>query len=213
MAFLDVTFPKGVAAGVTGGPARGVDITTLVSGDEERNARWKHSRRSWQAGLAVRSLADLEAVTALFEEAGGALHSFRFRDWTDCTSAAGSAPPAATDQQIGTGDGITTDFSLVKHYGTLQPYARAITKPIAGSVKVAVDGTATPAGWSVDPLTGIVSFAAAPAAGAIITAGFDFDVPVRFDTEQIITDLSFFSDDAAAGLGSVPEIPLIEVRE
>lgn len=214
MAFLDLTFPRDVAAGVSGGPERRVDIVALSSGEEERNARWKHSRRSYDAGVGVRSVDHLAQVVALFEEAGGQLHSFRFRDWTDFSSSTAAAvAPTALDQVIGTGNGVATVFQLVKRYGALTPYVRDITKPVPTSVKIALGGVVQASGWAVDNLSGAVSFAAAPALGVTITAGFLFDVPVRFNTPKIITDLAFFSEDEGRGIGAIPEIPLIEVRE
>lgn len=214
MAFLDVSFPRGVAAGVAGGPERRVDIVALASGAEERNERWRSSRRTYQAGLGIRDADDLAAVIALFEEARGPLHSFRFRDWTDFWSGASSkTPPTAMDQVIGTGDGTRTTFQLQKTYGTLNPYTREITKPVAGSVKISRNGTVLASGWSVNNLTGVVTFVTPPPSGHIVRAGFLFDVPVRFDAQSLSVDLSFFSEGEGRGLGTIPEIPLIEVRE
>ncbi|KPD10516.1 DUF2460 domain-containing protein [Phaeobacter sp. 11ANDIMAR09] len=214
MSFLDLDFPRDVASGVVGGPERRVDIVALASGEEERNARWKNSRRSYDAGFGIRSVDDLATVIAFFEETGGPLHSFRFRDWSDFSSAASAdASPAATDQSLGTGDGAATEFQLVKTYGSLNPYLRKITKPVAGSVLVALDGAAQGAGWSVNNLTGILSFLSPPAPGVVVTAGFFFDVPVRFDTQSIATDMAFFSESEGRGVGTIPEIQLIEVRE
>lgn len=214
MAFLDLTFPRDIAAGVVGGPERRVDIVALSSGEEERNARWKHSRRSYDAGVGIRSVDDLAAVIALFEEAGGQLHSFRFRDWSDFSSGSTTAQnPAPGDQVIGTGDGSRTDFQLVKTYGSLTPYVRPITKPVPGSVKVALSGSPQASGWSVNNATGVISFVSPPGPGVSVTAGFRFDVPVRFDTPRLATDLAFFSENEGRGLGAIPEIPLIEVKE
>lgn len=214
MAFLDLTFPRDIAAGVTGGPERRVDIVSLSSGEEERNARWKDSRRSWDAGLGLRSVDDLAAVVAMFEEAGGQLHSFRFRDWTDFSSAATTnQAPGSTDQGIGTGDGVETDFQLVKSYGVLTPYLRQITKPLSGTVLVALDATSQGVGWSVDNLTGIVSFVTPPGVGVAVSAGFQFDVPVRFDTPRLAVDLAYFSESDGVGQGVVPDVPLVEVKE
>lgn len=214
MAFLDLTFPRDISANVTGGPERRVDIVALSSGEEERNARWKHSRRSFDAGVGIRHVDDLADVVALFEDAGGQLHSFRFRDWSDFSSSPTAAQaPTATDQVIGTGDGVKTAFQLVKRYGTLTPYVRDITKPIPASVKVALGGTVQLTGWSVNNLSGLVTFAAPPALGVTVSAGFLFDVPVRFDTPRLLTDMAFFSESDGRGHGAIPEIPLIEVRE
>ncbi|PKP68094.1 MAG: TIGR02217 family protein [Alphaproteobacteria bacterium HGW-Alphaproteobacteria-5] len=212
MAFFDIDFPRNVAAGVQGGPERRVDVVPLGSGREERNARWANSRRRFSAGLGIRDADDLAAVLALWEEVGGPFHSFRFRDWSDFKSGLPSAAPAATDQALGVGDGVQTAFQLVKSYGTVQPWARRITKPVAGSVRVALGGVEVGAGWSVDHLTGVVSFLAPPAAGVAVSAGFLFDVPVRFEEQSLAVDMAFFSD-ARGGAGSIPSIPLIEVDE
>lgn len=211
MAFFDLSFPRDVAAGVSGGPERRVNIASLGSGFEERNARWRHSRRSYQAGLGIRHADDLAAVLALFEEMGGPLHSFRFRDWSDFKSCVPSDTPGATDQLLGTGDGARTAFQLRKRYGTLAPYWRDITKPVAGTVAVALAGVAQGSGWAVDNLTGLVTFAAAPGSGVAVRAGFEFDVPARFATDALAIDMAYFAGDR--GIGSIPEIPLIEVRE
>ncbi|AKU43303.1 glycoside hydrolase family protein [Rhodobacter phage RcCronus] len=216
MAFLDVAFPRDVAAGVVGGPERRVDIVALSSGDEERNARWKHSRRSYDAGFGIKSVDDLAEVVALFEQAGGQLHSFRFRDWSDFSSAPTStAKPGAADVRIGTGNGTISEFQLVKRYGGLAPYVRPITKPVPGTVKVSLDGTPAATGWSVDNLTGLVTFTAPPGPGVVVRAGFLFDVPVRFDTPRLAVEMSYFAEDDGdgRGFGHVPAVPLVEVRE
>ncbi len=214
MAFLDKRFPPNVAAGVTGGPATRVDIVTLSSGHEERNARWKHFRRSYDAGLGIEDSDTLGEVLDFFKETGGPLHSFRFKDWSDFSSARPiKEGPRHTDQTLGTGDGSQTEFQLVKLYGGLAPYTRPITKPMPGTVIIGLDGVNQTTGWSVDHLTGLVTFTAPPAPGAEITAGFLFDVPVRFDTQEIQVEMTFFSNTKGDGLGHAPDIPLIEVRE
>ncbi len=156
----------------------------------------------------VKTLDALSAVIAFFEERRGRLHGFRFRDRADCKSCAPSATPAATDQPIGTGDGTTRTFALVKRYGAaFAPYDRRIEKPVTGSVSVAVNGAALgPSAFTVDTSAGTVTLTSAPAAGAAVTAGYLFDVPVRFDTDHLAIDLSAFA------AGEVPAIPLVEIR-
>jgi uncharacterized protein (TIGR02217 family) len=207
-AFHEVSFPIAVALGATGGPERRTEVVTLASGREVRNGRWADSRRRYDAGSGVKTFDDLAAVVAFFEERRGRLHAFRFRDRADFKSCVPSGTPAATDQRIGTGDGTTRAFPLVKRYGAVfAPWDRRIAKPVAGSVTVAVAGVAlAPAGFSLDATTGIVTLTTAPANGAAVTAGFLFDVPVRFDTDQLSVDLSGFS------AGEIPSIPLVEVR-
>ena len=208
MAFHPIRFPLDVALGARGGPERLTDIVTLRSGAEERNSRWASSRRRYNAGYGVKSRADMQAVLAFFEERRGRFHSFLWRDALDFSSNTGSGTPTPLDQPLGTGDATRTAFQLVKRYGaSFDPWLRPITKPVAGSVRVAVAGAELATGFSVDTLTGTVTFAAAPAAGAAVTAGFLFDVPVRFDTDRLDIELTSF--DAA----DAPAIPLIEVNE
>jgi uncharacterized protein (TIGR02217 family) len=208
--FHEIRFPTDVARGARGGPQRRTDIVTLASGREHRNARWSQSRRSYDAGYGVKTLDALHAVVTFFEERRGRLTGFRWRDRLDCRSGPPSQIPQATDQVIGTGDGTTRSFQLVKRYGALHaPWTRLIAKPVAGTVRVAVAGVekVTPADFTVDAATGLVTFAVgkAPGSGAQVTAGFEFDVPVRFDTDELEIDLSAFA------AGDIPKIPLIEI--
>ena len=207
MAFHEVRFPDDISRGARGGPERRTQIVELASGDEERNASWANSRRRYDVAYGIRRADDLAAVVAFFEARNGRLNGFRFKDWADWKSCLPSGTPAATDQGIGTGDGATTDFQLVKTYASgSQTWTRAITKPVDGTVKVAIDGVEQTSGWSVDTTTGIVSFTTAPASGAVITAGFEFDVPVRFDTDTLDVTLDI------ERLGSITSIPLVEIR-
>ena len=205
-AFHEVTFPLDVALGASGGPERRTDVVLLGSGREERNARWAHSRRRYDAGYGVKSLAGLQAVVAFFEERRGRLHGFRFRDRLDNASSRPGAAPSPTDQPIGTGDGETSAFALAKTYG-LGPgaYVRPIAKPVAGSVRVAVADVET-AAFTLDATSGTVTLATPPPDGAAVTAGFLFDVPVRFDTDRLDVNLTSFA------AGEIPSIPLVEIR-
>jgi uncharacterized protein (TIGR02217 family) len=208
MPFDNIRFPTSISRGSSGGPERRTDVVTTASGREERNARWATSRRHYNAGFGVKSLDDIQAVVAFFEERRGKLYAFRWKDHTDFKSCAASALPAATDQSIGTGDGATTNFQLVKKYGSgTRDYLRVINAPVAGTLRVAVNGTVTTQ-FTVNLQTGMITFNVgnSPAVGATITAGFEFDVPVRFDTDAININLSHFA------AGDIPNIPLIEVR-
>lgn len=197
MAFHAVRFPLDVALGARGGPERMTDVVTLASGREERNSRWAQSRRRWNVGYGVKSRADMQAVLAFFEERRGRFHTFLWRDGLD---------HSAQGQAIGTGDGTTVGFQLSKTYGaSFDPYVRPITKPVAASARVWVAGVEAVAGWTVSASTGVVTFAVAPAVSVAIAASFEFDVPVRFDTDRLDIELSSF--DAA----DAPNIPVIEV--
>ncbi|MBN8935043.1 MAG: DUF2460 domain-containing protein [Rhizobiales bacterium] len=209
--FHEVLFPLDIALKSAGGPERRTDIVTLGSGREERNARWAHSRRRYDAGYGVKTLDALGAVVAFFEERRGRLYGFRWRDRLDHSSAASGGAVLPTDQVLGAGDGVRDTFELSKSYGgAFAPYQRPIVKPVPGSVRVAVDGGEVEEGTSFicDTATGIVTFLSGhvPADGAAVTAGFLFDVPVRFDTDYLEVDLSAF----AAGI--IPKIPLVEIK-
>ena len=204
MAFHPIRFPLDVALGARGGPERRTDVVTLASGAEERNSRWARSRRRYNAGYGVKSRADMQQVLAFFEERRGRLHGFLWRDGLDHSSNGGV--PTASDQVIGTGDGVRASFQLTKRYGaSFDPYFRVISRPVAGSVKVAVAGIELSSGWTVDTATGVVGFSTPPAPGATVTAGFLFDVPVRFDTDRLDIELASF-DGAEA-----PNILLVEI--
>ncbi len=211
MNFHEIRFPTSISLGADGGPERRTDVVVLGSGYEERNSRWANSRRSYNAGYGVKSLDDLHAVIAFFEERRGKLYGFRWKDHTDFRSGVPLGAVTAFDQPIGVGNGTAASFQLKKTYGSAHaPWVREVTKPVVGTVLVAVDGVVKSLGthFSVNAAAGIVTFVPAeiPAAGLSVTAGFEFDVPVRFDTDSLEISLSGFRS------GAIPHIPVIEVR-
>lgn len=200
-AFHEVRLPVRLAFGSTGGVERRTEVVTLASGFERRWTPWAEGRRRYLIGANLRSLDDMAALTDFFEARRGRLHGFRFRDFLDWRSGAPGAAPTATDQVLGTGDGTTRTFQLTKRYGD---FIRPIRKPVDGAATVAVNGAAVEA--SVDRTTGVVTLAAAPSAGAVVTAGFEFDTPVRFDADRLEVSLESFA------AGRIAAVPLIEVR-
>jgi len=211
MNFHDVRFPTAISRGATGGPERRTDVVVLGSGHEERNARWADSRRNYNAGYGVRSVDDLHTIVEFFEERRGQLYGFRWKDHADYKSGTPGSTVNASDQLIALGDGTTDTFQLVKTYGAVfAPYRREIRKPVAGSVLIAVDGVPQADGTdvSIDAATGEMTFAQGqiPPQGASITAGFEFDTPVRFASDRLDISLNCFSH------GSIPAIPITEIR-
>jgi uncharacterized protein (TIGR02217 family) len=211
MSFHEIRFPTHISRGATGGPERRTDVVVMGSGFEERNARWAHARRSYNAGYGVRSLDDLHAVIAFFEERRGRLYGFRWKDHADWKSCAPEAAPSAADQAIGTGNGSQATFQLIKRYGAVHaPYDRPITKPVAATVLIASGGIAQAEGidFDIEAARGTVTFRSGriPAPGALVTAGFEFDVPVRFDTDRLEVNLAGFRH------GAIPAIPIVEIR-
>ena len=206
MNFHEIRFPTAIAFHSTGGPERKTEIVTLGSGFEERNAVWANSRRRYDVGSGVKTLDDLSSVIAFFEARLGRLYGFRFKDFADFKSCAPGAAVTPADQSVGTGDGTTTAFQLIKTYASGPAnWIRRIAKPVDGTVRVAVAGVEQTTGITIDPTTGLISFASAPVSGAAITAGYAFDCAVRFDTDQLAINLASFA------AGEIPSIPIVEV--
>ncbi len=209
MSFHEIRFPASLSFGSVGGPERQTNVVTLANGFEERNTPWAHSRRRYDAGLGMRSLDDLEQLIAFFEARRGQMHGFRWKDWSDYKTAKASAEIAFDDQLVAKGDGVTALIPLIKTYvsGDYE-YTRPISKPVSGRIRVGLAGSELFEGvdYSVDTTTGILQFTSPPDAGAQITAGFEFDVPVRFDTGSIQVSVDSFQ------AGEVPSVPVVEVR-
>ena len=209
MGFHEVRFPANLSFGSVGGPERRTEIVTLANGFEERNSPWAHSRRRYDAGVSMRSLDDVATLIAFFEARQGQLYAFRWKDWSDFKSCASSKEPGFEDQVIGHGDGETKAFQLSKAYRSgAQTYTRPILKPVEGTLLVGVQGDplVETVHYEVDFANGIVSFVDAPQEGVEVSAGFEFDVPVRFDTDRIQTSVASFQ------AGDVPSVPIVEVR-
>ncbi len=209
MTFHEIRFPANLSFGSSGGPERRTEIVTLANGFEERNTPWAHSRRRYDAGVGLRSLDDVERLIAFFEARAGQMYGFRWKDWADFKSCPASRKVGAMDQNIGKGDGVNTVFTLQKAYQSgAQTYVRPILKPVLGTVRVAVAGLPKVEGieFTVNPASGEILFTDAPDKGVVVSAGFEFDVPVRFDTDRIQTSVSSFQ------AGDVPAVPVVEVR-
>ncbi|WNO55204.1 DUF2460 domain-containing protein [Stakelama saccharophila] len=199
--FDDVLFPLALGREAEVAPELSTAIVTSAGGAEKRNADWSAARTRYDVGPGVRSEADIAALLAFFRARLGAARGFRLRDPFDWSSGEGGAVSPG-DQTIGTGDGTTTRFALVKHYGET---VRRITRPVAGSVRVAVDGTETP--YFTVEAGGWVALDSPPAGGAAVTAGFRFDVPVRFAEDRLTVNRASFL------AGAAPSVPLVEIRE
>lgn len=209
MAFHEIRFPANLSFGSVGGPERRTEIVTLTNGFEERNTPWEHSRRRYDAGVGLRSLDDVETLIAFFEARRGQMFGFRWKDWSDYKSGRASRAVTPFDQIIGTGDGARVEFGLCKTYRSGEAsYVRPVVKPVRGSVVVAVDRDQKVEGpeFDIDTTTGVVRFSTPPAVGVAVSAGFEFDVPVRFDTDRIQTSVASFQ------AGDVPSVPVVEVR-
>ncbi len=207
MAFDEVRLPLRVGFGSKGGPAFSTEVVVIANGFERRNQNWAQARRTFDAKTGVRSPEDKAALLAFFHARAGRARGFRLKDWSDYTSAADNvSAPGFGDHVIGGGDGVSVSFQLVKIYSSgMVSHSRDIKKPVAGSVVVGIDGAELASGWTVDISTGVVTFAVAPALGQQVTAGFEFDVPVRFDMDT----LALSADSYAS---SEVSVPIVEIR-
>lgn len=209
MGFHEIRFPANLSFGAVGGPERRTEVVTLANGFEERNTPWAHSRRRYDAGLGMRSLDDVEQLIAFFEARRGQLYGFRWKDWSDFKSCKSSVEPGFEDQVIALGDGVATTYPLMKTYESGEnAYTRPIVKPVLGTVTVGIQGDLLQEGvhFSVDTARGEVTFTDPPDQGVEITAGYEFDVPVRFDIDKIQTSVASFK------AGEVPNVPVVELR-
>lgn len=196
MAFDNVRLPEEIERGAQGGPAFQTSVITLGTGREQRNVDWSAQRCSFDISYGIQYKEDFVEVVKFFYARLGKARGFRFKDWSDFD---------ATDEQIGVGDGTNKIFQLVKNYTSLVQYQRKITRPVTGTVAVRVDGVVAP--FTVNINTGVVTFVTAPAEDVIITADFEFDVPVRFDSDKLNLDIRTFE---TAAIGS---IDIVELRE
>ncbi|MDA0307503.1 MAG: DUF2460 domain-containing protein [Proteobacteria bacterium] len=198
MSFEEIQFPADISYGANGGPMFMTDVVATLSGHEQRNSKWAQSRAKYNVASGVKTETQWHNLIAFFRARKGKAVGFRFKDWSDYK---------AENVQIGVGDDSTTDFQLIKLYSSGSvAVSRDVTKPVAGTIDIYVDAVLQSSGVSVDTTTGIVTFDIAPVAGDIISADFEFDVPVRFDTDEMAISMDSF--DA----GNWSSIPLIEVR-
>lgn len=207
-AFHEVQFPTDISKGSSGGPKRVTDVVTLRSGFEERNSIWNNSLHSYDAGLGLRDMADVYAAKEFFEARRGRLYGFRWKDWSDYRSKSPVDAVSPTDQSLGTANNVITTFQLRKTYTSGgESYVRNIKKPVQGTVKVAVAGVEKleTTHWTCNYATGVITFLSAPVSGAV-TAGFEFDVPARFDQDDFNVNVELFN------AGEVPSIKIVELR-
>lgn len=198
MAFDEVRFPEDIAYGSSGGPEYFTDIVTTASGYEQRNSNWSQARARYNVAHGIKTQSQLAALLAFFRARKGRARGFRFKDWTDFS---------AVNQLIGLGDGGKTTYPLIKHYNSGgEVESRRISKPVSGSLRIYKNSILQTTGVTVNPANGIVTFATAPENGAEISADFEFDVPVRFDTDHLSARLENY------GVYGWTDISLIELR-
>ena len=195
--FHEVQFPTNISFGSAGGPEFSTEVIQLSSGFEQRNQNWTYPRERWNVAYGVKTKDDLTALVVFFHARRGRAVGFRFKNHDDC---------AATNQNLGTGDGSAETFQLVKRYTSGgETLVRKITKPVADTVAVYLDDVLQESSCEVDTTTGVVTFDTAPAQDVVVTADFEFDVPVRFDTDYLPVNLQTYEARSA-------DVSIVEVR-
>jgi uncharacterized protein (TIGR02217 family) len=198
-AFAEVQFPPEISYGSKGGPMFSTDIITTFSGHEQRNMNWQTARARYDIGSGVKTEEQWQQLISFFRARCGRAIGFRYKDWSDYRGI---------NQSLGKGNGERRQFQLVKHYvsGNFL-YTRAIAKPVKNNFcKIYIDSVVQAQGVNIDFTSGLVTFDQAPKVDEEVTADFEFDVPVRFDTDHLDLSMDGFS------VGSWGNIPLIEVR-
>ena len=196
--FHEVRFPVDIAYGSVGGPEYSTDVIVTHGGYEKRNINWEASRNRYNVAYGVQSQSQLDVLVAFFRARKGKAYGFRFKDWGDYQ---------ALNQQIGVGDGDEVNFQLVRNYESgVNSESRMISKPVENTVSVYIDDVLQASGWTLEANTGIITFDTAPDVAAIIKADFEFDVPVRFDTDRLSVTLEDY------GTYSLSEVLLVELR-
>lgn len=198
MDFAETQFPTDIAYGSSGGPVFSTEVVVGHNGSERRNQSWSQARARYNLGSGIKTPEQMAALIAFFRARAGRATGFRFKDWSDFVGL---------NQPLGIGNGTRRQFPLVKRYSDGgQQQLRPITKPVHGSVTIYANGVAVSEGVSVNPTNGVVTFTIAPAAGITLTADYEFDVPVRFDTDHLDVALE------DVGTQNVRDIALIELR-
>lgn len=196
--FHEVRFPEDIAYGSSGGPQYATDVVITAGGYEQRNIGWQEARAVYNVAHGVKTQSQLDSLIAFFRARKGRAYGFRFKDWADYSASA---------QQIGVGNGSNKVFQLVKSYisgGVTE--VRNINKPVDNSVDIYVNNVHVTSGFTIDYTSGVVTFTSAPANGHIVKANFEFDVPVRFDTDRLAASLDSY------GVASWKEIAIVEIR-
>jgi len=199
-------FPENISYGSRGGPVWNTGIVITDSGAERRNQRWSYPRHEFDVAWGVKSLADMEDLISYFHVVAGKAIGFRYKDWMDYKSCDLDVVITSSDCVLTTASN-TTAVQIYKTY-TQGAYTRSrkILKPISTSVKVLVNGTAlTTSQFAVDTTNGVINISAGYSTGVVIKAGFEFDVPVRFDTDSLSVNIEDY------GAGSA-QVPLIELK-
>lgn len=204
-AFIEQRFPPDISYGSKGGPSFSTTVFAAASGFEQRNINWEVARCKYDVSHGIRDKEDMDTILEFFYAVRGRATGFRFKDWADYQLA---------QELIGTGNGTQTQFQIIKTYAAgSETYVRTIRKIVTPAVgppvipfEVFVNDTLVTTGYTVDYNTGIITFSSAPTAGHTVKVTCEFDVPVRFDTDEMPITLEAFELETWDG------IPLVEIK-
>ena len=198
--FYDARLPEDIERGASISVAFNTSVVGIASGDEQRNIEWSEERLTADVSYGIMRKANPQdaedsfyRIVSFFRTVYGRGVPFRFRDPTDYD---------AKNEVLYPIEGTTTDFQLAKTYGG-GAYVRRITRPVVSTIKFRQGSTLYTAPWTHLEL-GIVRFDTVPPS---LTASFEFDIPVRFDSDIMTVSVEHF--DAA----ELPEIRIVQVRE
>ncbi len=219
MSFHDIQFPNKIAFGAIGGPRFKNEVFATAGGHETRFANWLRVKAHWDVAHGLKDFDDLVELHTFFRARRGRAYGFRFRDWSDFVAQEG-ASPTGTGIQFGASDlnplnvqdGGNTTFFLTKWYPStvIDPdpasirFVRRITRPIAGTISIWLDGS--PLGFTLG-LLGQVNLSAAPGPSQVLSWDGEFDLPVRFGTDQMMMTRDSY------GYHTWGEIPVDEILE
>lgn len=197
MSFLETRFPESISFNSSSILEFNTSIITTKNGSEQRNINWSSNKMKFNIINGIKTKKELEEIIAFFRNTKGRAYAFRFKDWSDYS---------AENQLIGIGDGEKKDFQLIKNY-TINGnhYIRKITKPVISTIKIFINETITE-DLKIDLTTGIITFNEAPSMDTKINASFEFDIPVRFDSDILEITMDTINS------GKIKDITLIETE-
>lgn len=198
-------FDVNISYGSSGGSGFNTTVFEGHGGVEQRGINWATTKGKWNVAQGIRTAADMQGIKDLFMVVYGKAIGFRFKDWGDFQMTLEEATPIA--------NGVNNTFKMQRTYtaGALS-YIRRVFKPVSGTIHVFDNGVERTLGAgasqvNIDYTTGIMTFGASiiPVNTHIITVTGEFDLPVRFDTDDLnITQDSFDTE-------TWNNIPLVEL--
>lgn len=196
--FIEERLLDSVSYGTVYGESFNTDIKVMRNKSESRNMQWSESQGTYTLVFDALLEEDRAKVMKVFRTCRGRGVGFRLKNWVDYK---------AKNETLGVMTDNTQSFQL-KITSSAGGYTtvKTIRKPVVGRVVVYVDGVETPA--TIDYTKGIVTVAAD--IGSTISWSGEYDIPVRFDNDDI-----HWSVDAKTGSTFImgTDVDLVEINE